>query len=253
MGRHWAGDEDSQGQQYCSECGQPIPPAAGDETHAQPSQDDSTEPREAARGSTPRPRSGRRPVVRASERSRPSDEPPTKPWYRKPLLVVPLGVLAIVIAAAAVGLGALLGGKSETGATTQSPKSTPGSESNKKQSSVAKWTTANQSKSESLSKAIQVVAAADVAGPYTAALRSGCQELKDASGAFAGALPAPNTSLNKAVREATDAFDRAAKECITGVDARDSAAIDRFRSDLGDGQKQIGVASYIISRFNQPR
>jgi len=58
--------------------------------------------------------------------------------------------------------------------------------------------------------------------------------------------------LTNAVRGATDAFARAAQECITGVDGKDSAALDRFRSDLDNGQKQVGVAGYITQKAGKP-
>jgi hypothetical protein len=278
MGRRPNGHEDSQGQRYCSECGQPMPPAAPDEgTPALHSEANETEPEAgvqlplvssqespgasaaptsaaggpAATSTVPRRRSGPSSAVRRSGKSQPSSQPPTKQWYRRPRLVVPLSLLAVVVAVAAVGLGALLAGKSKSGATTQSPASTQSPVSTKKQSPLSKWTAENQSKSERLAKSITAVAASDVAGPYTSTLPSDCQELGDASRAVAVRLPAPNAALTDALRAAIDAFDRAAQECITGVDRRDPAALDRFRSDFETGQKQIAVVGYIVQRINK--
>jgi hypothetical protein len=121
----------------------------------------------------------------------------------------------------------------------------------KKQSPVSTWTAENQSKSERLAKSITAAGASDVAGPYSSTLRSDCQELGDASRAVADGLPAPNAALTKALRAATDAFDTAAQECTSGVDRRDPAALDRFRSDFGAGQKQFAVVGYIVQRINE--
>ena len=278
MGVRSAGHENARDQEYCSECGQPIPPAGLDEaTQARHSQLDGIEPQAAvqlppvsspewARASTlatsdaggaaatptaRRPRSGRRPAAPASERSRPPGEPPTKPWYRKPRLVVPLSILAVVVAAASVGFGALLGGKSKSSATTQSPASTQSPESKKKQSPVSKWAAENQSKSKRLGKAMKAAEAVEVAGPNTSARRSICRELGDASKAAADTLPAPNAALTNALRAAFDDVDRAAQECTTAVERGDSAALGRFTSDFEAGQKQIGVAAYIVQAFDK--
>jgi hypothetical protein len=109
----------------------------------------------------------------------------------------------------------------------------------------------NQSKSKTLTKAMKAAEAADVAGPNTSARRSACQELGDASKAAADGLPTPNASLTDALRAAFDNFDRAAQECMTGVERGDPAALGRFKSDFEAGQKQIGVAAYIVQRFNK--
>jgi hypothetical protein len=138
----------------------------------------------------------------------------------------------------------------KSGATTQSPASTQSPESNKKQSPVSRWVAENQSKSDRMAKAM-TAAETHAAGPDRGALRSDCQELGDASRAAAGGLPTPNGSLTDALRGAFDNFDRAAQECMTGVDSADSAALDRFKSDFDAGQKQIGVAAYIVQRFNK--
>jgi hypothetical protein len=160
--------------------------------------------------------------------------------------VVALSILAVVVAAAAVGFGALLGGKSKSSATTQSPASTQSPDSNKKQSRVSKWVGENQSKSERLAKAMKAAGAADVAGPHISALRSACQDLGHASRAAADGLPAPNAALTDAFRAAFDDFERAVQECMTGVDRGDPAALGRFKSDFEAGQKQIGAAAYIV-------
>jgi negative regulator of sigma E activity len=245
MGRRPSGHENPHGQRYCSECGQPIPPAAPDEqTEALHSQADETELQAAVQ---PPPVSSQEP----SGKSRPASQPPTKQWYRKPRLVVPLSILAVVVAVAAVGFGAVLGGKSNSGATTQAPASTESPVSKKKQSPVSKWAAENQSKADRLAKSIKAAAAAGVAGPNTSARRSACQELGDASRAAADGLPAPNPALTDAFRAAIDDFDRAAEECMTGVERGDSAALGRFTSDLEAGQKQIAVAAYIVQGFNK--
>jgi negative regulator of sigma E activity len=165
--------------------------------------------------------------------------------------VVALSILAIVVAAAAVGFGALLGGKSKSSATTQSPASAQSPGSKKEQPPVSKWAAENQSKSDRLRKSIKAAAAAGMAGPNTSARRSACQELGDASKAAADTLPTPNAALTDALRAAIDDFDRAAQECMTGVERGDSAALGRFTSDLEAGQKQIGVAAYIVQGFNK--
>jgi hypothetical protein len=283
MGVRSAGDENPRDQEYCSECGQPIPSAAQVQaTQALRSQADETEPEAAvelppvssqgARASAPPPpaagdaatrptvgrsRSRPRPAAPRSGESGSPREPLTKPWYRKPRLVVLLSILALILAVAAVGFGALLGGKSKSGATTQSPASSQSpvpnkqSAASKKQSPVSKWAAKNRSKIERLPKSLKATADADVAGPNTSALRSACQELADASRAAAAVLPAPNAALTDALRGAVDDFDKAAQECITGVDSADPATRDRFRSDLKAGQNQIGVAAYILQRFNK--
>jgi len=137
MERRTRAHEDVQVQEYCSECGQPIPPAEPDdetqslqwqasETESQAaveqppesSQKDaraSAPPRPAAGGAAIRPtgrrtRSGPRLDAPPSGKSTPPRQPPTKPWYRKPRLVVPLIILAVIVAVAAVGFGALLAG-----------------------------------------------------------------------------------------------------------------------------------------------
>jgi hypothetical protein len=166
--------------------------------------------------------------------------------------VIPVCILAVVVAVAAVGFGALLAGRSKSDATTPSPASTQSSEAKKKQSPVSKWVAENQSKNDRLAKSISAVGAADVAGPYTGTLRSECQELRDASRAVAKGLPTPNAALTNALREANDEFERAAQECIAGVDGRDPAAIDRFRSDFGAGQGHVGVAGYIVQSIGKP-
>jgi hypothetical protein len=175
--------------------------------------------------------------------------------------VVPVIILAIVLAAAALGVGAVLGGKSNSSATTQSPGSAQSpaqsaapnkqSAASKKQSPVSKWADKNGSKIQGLAKSMKATADADVAAPNTGALRSACQELGGASRAAAGVLPTPNASLTDALRGAIDHFDRAAQECITGVDGGNPAARDQFRSDLGAGQNQVGVAAYILERFHK--
>jgi cell division septum initiation protein DivIVA len=171
--------------------------------------------------------------------------------------VVPVIILAIVLAAAALGVGAVLGGKSKSSATTQSPGSSqpqaPNKQSaaSKKQSQVSKWANKNGSKIQGLAKSMKATADADVAAPNTGALRSACQGLRDATRAAAGVLPAPNATLTNALRGAIDHFDRAAQECITGVDGENPAARDQFRSDLGAGQNQVGVAAYILERFDK--
>jgi hypothetical protein len=165
--------------------------------------------------------------------------------------VVPLSILAVILAAAAVGFGALLGGKSKSGATAQSPASSQSSES-MKQSPVSKWADKNKSKSDRLAKAMNATLDAEVSGSDPpSALRSACQELGDANRAAAGALPAPNAALTDALRVAFDAFGRAAQECITGVDSADPAARDRFRTDLQAGQQQIGVAGYMAQALSK--
>jgi hypothetical protein len=245
MGRRPSAREKPHGQRYCSECGQPIPPVALDEgTRALHSQADETEFQAAVQ----------RPPVSSEEpsgKSRPTSQPPTKQWYRQPLLAIPLSILAVVVAVAAIGFGALLGGKSKSGATAQAPESTQSPVSKKKQSPVSKWAAENQSKTERLEKAIKATEAADVAGPNTSALRSACQELGDASRAVADGLPAPNAALTDAVRVAIEDFDRAAQDCLTGVDSADPTARDRFRSGLQAGQKQIAVAGYITRGVNK--
>ena len=260
MERRPEGYEDPGGQGYCSECGQPIPRAALDEATPPPhSQPDDTEPRAAVQtrpvSTTKRARG--RPRARASTAAPPpgepgrSSQPPAKPWYRKPRLVVPLGILAVVAAIAAVSFGAFLGGKSKSGATAQPTASTQSQTSRGKQTQVSKWAAENQSKSERLSTSIKAVAAADVADPYTGTLRSACQEMAEASRAVAGGLPTPNATLTNTMRSATDSFNRAAQECMTGVDGRDPAALDQFRSELDAGQKQITVVAYILQRFEK--
>jgi hypothetical protein len=159
--------------------------------------------------------------------------------------VVPL---IILVAVAAVGVGALLGGRSKSGASTHSPASTQSPASKKKQTPISKWAAKNQAKTNRLAKSI-TAADKDAAGPNTSALRSDCQELGDASKAVANALPAPAAQLTDAVRAATDGFNRAAQECITGVDSGNPATLDQFRSDLGAGQKQMAVVNYILGRF----
>ena len=166
--------------------------------------------------------------------------------------MIALSTLAVVVAAAAVGFGALLGGKSKSSATTQSPASTTQSpESNKKQSPVSKWTAANKAKTERLAKAMKAAEAADVAGPNIRSLRSACQDLGHASRAAGDGLPAPNAALTDALRVAFDDFERAVQECMTGVDRGDPAALGRFKSDFEAGQKQLGAAAYIVSGVNK--
>jgi hypothetical protein len=171
--------------------------------------------------------------------------------------VVPTVILAIVLAAAAVGVGVFLGGKSKSGATTQSPASSQSpapnkqSAASKKQSSVSKWGAKNKSKIEGLTKSMKATADADVAASNTGALRSACQALGDASRAAAGVLPAPNPALTNALQGAIDHFDRAAQECITSADSGNPAARDQFRTELGAGQNQVGVAAYILQRFSK--
>jgi hypothetical protein len=245
MGRRPSGHDKPHAQRYCGECGQPIPAVPLDEgTRAPHSQDDETELQAAFQSP---PVSSEEP----SGKSRPPSQPPTKQWYRKPRLAVPLSILAAVVAVAAVGFGALLGGKSKSGATTQAPESTQSPVSKKEQSPVSKWAAENQSKTERLGKSIKATEAADVAGPNTSALRSACQELGDASRAVADGLPAPNAPLTDALRLAIDDFDRAAQDCLTGVDGADPAARDRFRSGLQAGEKQIAVAGYITRGANK--
>jgi hypothetical protein len=258
------GYEDPGGQGYCSECGQPIPRAAWDEATPPPhSQPDDTEPRAAvqtrpvsttkrARG-RPRARARARASTAAPPPGEPgrSSQPPAKPWYRKPRLVVPLGILAVVAAIAAVSFGAFLGGKSKSGATAQPTASTQSQASKGKQTPVSKWAHENKSKNGRLATSIKAVAAADVADPYTSTLRSACQEMADASRAVAGGLPTPNAALTNTIRSATDSFNRAAQECITGIDGRDPAALDRFRSELDAGQKQTAAMAYILQRFEK--
>ena len=264
------GHQKPRGQRYCSECGQPVPSAAvgeGKETlHAQ-----AVSSQEGARASAPlplaaggaaltqtgpRPRSRPRPAAPRSEEP-PSRPPTTKQWYRRPRLVVPLSILAVVVAVAAVGFGALLGGRSKSGASTQSHASSQSpvpnkqSAASKKQSPVAKWSKENGSKIQSLAISMQATASADVASPNSSALRARCQELGDSSKAAAGVLPAPNAALTNALRAATDAFEKAAQECITGVDSADPAARDRFRTDLKDGQTQVGTAASMIQQANK--
>ena len=102
-----------------------------------------------------------------------------------------------------------------------------------------------------LAKAVKAAEAANVAAPNTKALRSACQGLGHASKASADGLPAPNAALTDALREAFDDLDRAVQECMTGVDGADPAALGRFKSDLDAGQKQIGVAAYMVQLSNK--
>jgi FlaG/FlaF family flagellin (archaellin) len=276
MARRPNGDENPDGQRYCSECGQPLVEAAGQGTQAphseagetgspaavQPLRVSSQEAaralgvpnpaggRAAAATTVPLPRSGP-PASPPPGTARPPSQPPAKPWYRKPRILVPIIIVAVVVALAAVGVGALLGGRSKSGATTQSQSSTQSPASNKKQSSVTKWVDKNGSNIQGLSKSIQATVAADSAGPNTSGLRSACQGLGDASRAAAGALPAPNANLTNALRGAIDDSGKAAQECITGVDSSDPAAHDQFRSDLAASQHQIGEVAYIVQAFNK--
>lgn len=162
-----------------------------------------------------------------------------------------MSILAVIVAVAAVGFGALLGGKSNSGATAQSPASTQSPASKKKLSSVPKWIADNSSKIEALTKSMQAAQATDVASPGTSMQRSDCQQMGDASRAVANALPTPNPALTNALRGATDAFDRAAQQCIAGVDRKDPAALDQFRTEFGAGQKQMDLMTYIVGRFNK--
>jgi hypothetical protein len=275
--------EDPHEEDFCSECGQPIPPATRyDGTRALHPQADETEPQAgveppppvshrgaraspppppAVRGAVTRPkaprsRSRQRPVAPRSEESAPP-QPPTKPWYRKPRLVVPLSILVVILVVAGFGFGALLGEMLKSGAATQSPASSQSPAPNKQsaaskdQSPVSKWTAKNGPKIQGLAISMTATADTDVAAPNTVALRSACQELGEASRAAAGVLPAPKAALTDALQGAIDASGRAAQECITGVDSADPAARDRFRTDLAAGQNQIGVAADMIHTSNK--